>query len=84
MVTAYAVLTAYWKPVEKAIGWLLIPLGQATLYVFIIHVLLIAVVANIPLLQEGHIWLNTAAYAAIIALLWVMIRKRFLFGIIPT
>lgn len=84
LVTAYALLTAYWKPVEKAIGWLLIPLGQATLYVFIIHVLLIAVVANIPLLQEGHIWLNTAAYAAIIVLLWVMVRKRFLFGIIPT
>ncbi|MDR6506848.1 OpgC domain-containing protein [Arthrobacter oryzae] len=84
LVTAYALLTAYWKPIECAVGWLLIPLGQATLYVFIMHVLLIAVVANIPALQQENIWLNTAAYAAIVALLWVMVRTRFLFRIIPT
>lgn len=84
LVTAYALLTAYWKPIERAVGWLLIPLGQATLYVFIMHVVLIAVVANIPALQQGNIWLNTAAYAAIVALLWVMVRTKFLFRIIPT
>lgn len=84
LVTAYALLTAYWNPIERAVGWLLIPLGQATLYVFIMHVVLIAVVANIPALQQGNIWLNTAAYAAIVALLWVMVRTRFLFRIIPT
>ena len=84
LVTAYALLTAYWKPVERAVGWLLIPLGQSTLYVFIMHVVLIAVVANIPALQQGNIWLNTAAYALIVALLWVMVRTRFLFRIIPT
>ncbi|CAN7527279.1 OpgC domain-containing protein [Arthrobacter sp. LjRoot78] len=84
LVTAYALLTAYWKPIERAVGWLLIPLGQATLYVFIMHVVLIAVVANIPALQQGNIWLNTAAYALIVALLWVMVRTRFLFRIIPT
>ena len=84
LVTAYALLTAYWKPIERAVGWLLIPLGQATLYVFIMHVVLIAVVANIPALQQGNIWLNTAAYAAIVALLWVMVRTKFLFRIVPT
>ncbi|MEK0156249.1 OpgC domain-containing protein [Arthrobacter oryzae] len=84
LVTAYALLTAYWKPVERAVGWLLIPLGQSTLYVFIMHVVLIAVVANIPALQQGNIWLNTVAYALIVALLWVMVRTRFLFRIIPT
>ncbi|MEO5318651.1 OpgC domain-containing protein [Arthrobacter sp. CC3] len=84
LVTAYALLTAYWKPIERAVGWLLIPLGQATLYVFIMHVVLIAVVANIPALQQGNIWLNTAAYALIVALLWVMVRTKFLFRVIPT
>jgi hypothetical protein len=63
---------------------LLIPLGRATLYVFIMHVVLIAVVANIPALQQGNIWLNTAGYALIVALLWVMVRTKFLFRIIPT
>jgi hypothetical protein len=84
VVAAYAFLTAYWKPVQRALGWFLIPLGQATLYVFIMHVVLIAVVANIPALQQGNILLNTAAYAVLLGLLWVMVRTRFLFRIIPT
>jgi hypothetical protein len=84
LVTAYALLTAYWKPLERAVGWLLIPLGRATLYVFVMHIVLIAVVSNIPWLQQDNVWLNTAAYAGMVALLWVMVRKRFLFRIIPT
>ncbi len=84
VVAAYAFLTAYWKPVERALGWFLIPLGQATLYVFILHVVLIAVIANIPALRQGDILVNTAAYAAVLGLLWLMVKKRVLFGIIPT
>ncbi|MCQ6269548.1 OpgC domain-containing protein [Pseudarthrobacter sp. R1] len=84
VVAAYAFLTAYWKPVQRALGWFLIPLGRATLYVFIMHVVLIAVVANIPALQQENVLLNTAAYAVVLGLLWVMVRTRFLFRIIPT
>ncbi len=84
VVAAYAFLTAYWKPVERALGWFLIPLGQATLYVFILHVVLIAVIANIPLLRQGDILINTAAYAVVLGLLWLLVKKRVLFGIIPT
>lgn len=84
VVAAYALLTAYWKPVQRAVGWFLIPLGRATLYVFIVHVVLIAVIANIPALQEGRVLFNTAAYVVVLALLWVMVRTRFLFRIIPT
>jgi hypothetical protein len=84
VVAAYAFLTAYWKPVARALGWFLVPLGRATLYVFIIHVVLIAVIANIPVLRQGDIWINTAAYVLVLGLLWVMVRTRFLFRIIPT
>lgn len=84
VVTAYALLSAYWKPLERALGWFLIPLGQATLYVFILHVVLIAVIANIPLLRQGDILINTAAYAVVLGVLWLMVKKRVLFGIIPT
>jgi hypothetical protein len=52
--------------------------------VFILHVVLIAVIANIPALRQGDIWINTAAYALVLGLLWVMVRTRFLFRIIPT
>jgi hypothetical protein len=84
VVAAYAFLTAYWKPVQRALGWFLVPLGRATLYVFIMHVVLIAVIANIPALQQGDVLINTLAYAVVLGLLWVMVRTRFLFRIIPT
>ncbi|WP_309076447.1 OpgC domain-containing protein, partial [Paenarthrobacter sp.] len=83
IITGYALLSAYWKPIERALGWFLIPIGQATLYVFILHVFLILAAANIPALRQEDIWLNTAAYLVILALLWVMVRTRFLFRVIP-
>lgn len=83
VVASYAFLTAYWKPVQRALGWFLIPLGRATLYVFVMHVVLIAVVANVPELRQGDVLINTAAYAVILGLLWIMVRKRFLFRVIP-
>jgi hypothetical protein len=84
VVAAYAFLTAYWKPVQRALGWFLVPLGRATLYVFIMHVVLIAVIANIPALQQGDVLINTVAYVVVLGLLWLMVRTRFLFRIIPT
>jgi hypothetical protein len=83
LITGYALLSAYWKPLERALGWFLVPLGQATLYVFILHVFLILVAANIPALQEGNLWLNSGAYVVVLGLLWVMVRTRFLFRVIP-
>ncbi|MFJ6026621.1 OpgC domain-containing protein [Pseudarthrobacter sp. NPDC092424] len=79
----YAFITAYWKPLDRALGWFLIPLGQATLYVFIMHVFVIMVTANIPALRQGNVWLNTAAYILLLGLLWTMVRARFLFRLIP-
>ncbi len=83
IITGYALLSAYWKPLERALGWFLVPLGQATLYVFILHVFLILAAANIPALRQGDIWLNTAVYVLLLGLLWTMVRTRFLFRIIP-
>ncbi|WP_223981943.1 OpgC domain-containing protein [Arthrobacter sp. NicSoilB8] len=83
IITAYSLLTAYWKLLERALGWFLIPLGQATLYVFIIHVFLILALANIPVLQQGNVWLNTGAYVLVLGLVWTMIKTKFLFRIIP-
>ncbi len=83
VITAYTLLTAYWKLLERALGWFLIPLGQATLYVFIIHVFLILALANVPALQLGNIWLNTGAYVLVLGLVWTMVKTKFLFRIIP-
>jgi hypothetical protein len=83
VVTAFAVLTAFWRPLNAALGWFFIPLGQATLYVFVMHVFFALIAANIPALATGNVWLNTVAYVVILGLLWTMVKTRFLFAVVP-
>jgi hypothetical protein len=87
----YFLLTRFWGPLRKAAGWFLIPLGQASLYVFLVHVVLIAAADQIPGFFEGvpvfswsTIWFNTAVLLAILVSLWAMVKTRFLFRFIPT
>ncbi len=82
VVTAYALLTRFWVPLERALGWFLVPLGQATLYVFLMHVLCVVAVANLPVLTS-NVWLGTLTHAVILAVLWLMVRRRFLFRLVP-
>jgi hypothetical protein len=83
LVVGYAALTAFWRPIHRALGWFLVPLGQATLYVFIMHVLLALVAANIPGLASSGVVVGTLAYVVILGLLWLMVRTRFLFRLVP-
>ncbi|MCS5497103.1 OpgC domain-containing protein [Cnuibacter physcomitrellae] len=83
VVALYALLSAYWRPVNAVVGWFFIPLGQATLYVFVMHVFFALIAANVPVLASGGVWIDTLANAVILALLWVMVRTRFLFRIVP-
>jgi hypothetical protein len=83
LVTLYGLLTAYWKPLNAALGWFLVPLGQATLYVFVLHVFFALLVANVPGLTESRIGWNTVAHVVVLGLLWLMVRRRFLFSVVP-
>ena len=83
VVTGFAVLSAFWRPLNAALGWFFIPLGQATLYVFIIHIFFALSVSNIPVLSTGNVLLNTAVYVVILGLLWGMVKTKFLFKVVP-
>ncbi|MDF9715397.1 OpgC domain-containing protein [Nocardioides sp. ChNu-99] len=83
IIVAYAVLTTMWKPIDKVIGWFWTPLGSSSLYVFIVHVFFVLAVGNIPGLDRGSIWQGTLVHTAVLALIWLMVRKRFLFSVIP-
>jgi hypothetical protein len=83
VVCTYAILTAFWKPINFVIGWLWIPLGQASLYVFVWQVFFALAVASIPGLDRTNALIGTAIHAALIMLVWVMVRKKFLFSVIP-
>ncbi|GAA1147343.1 OpgC domain-containing protein [Nocardioides aquiterrae] len=83
IVVAYAVLTALWKPVNAAVGWFWTPLGAASLYVFVVHVFFVLAIANIPGLDRDSVWQGTVIHTAEILLIWLMVRKKFLFSVIP-
>lgn len=82
-ITAYAILTRFWVPINKALGWFLIPLGQASLYVFFIHVFLLLAVHNTPFLEANDFWVNTLLHIIILAITWVMVKTEFLFRWVP-
>jgi hypothetical protein len=86
-VLIYATLTVCWHPIERALGWLLIPLGQASLYAYAIHLFVIVLAYNVPPYvgseQPGWELHNTIGQALLVLLVWGMVKRKVLFGIIP-
>jgi len=83
VVITYALLTAFWKPIAAATSWLWVPLGQASLYVFIVHVFFVLAVANVPGLDRASWWQGTLIHTAVIAVIWCLVRWKVLFKVIP-
>jgi hypothetical protein len=88
-IVAYTSATYLWVPIKRLAGWLMLPLGQAALYSYIVHFFLIVLVYNLtPLLADlpsgfpGEM-LTPMLQISIVLLLWLLVRKRVLFGIIP-
>ena len=83
LITMYAILTRFWLPISKALGWFFIPLGQASLYVFYIHIFFLLILANTPLPAMKDFWINTMIHASLLLLTWAMVKSKFMFKIIP-
>ena len=82
-ISIYVLLTLYWKPFNRALGWFLIPLGQASLYVFFVHIFLLLLVSNTPFPGYHDFWVNTAIHFVVLTLIWIMVKTQFLFDWIP-
>jgi hypothetical protein len=88
-IVAYTTATYLWVPLRRIVGWLMLPLGQAALYSYIVHFFLILLVYNlapsIALLPWGpsEAVFTPVLQIAVVVLLWVLVRRRVLFGIIP-
>ena len=76
MVTVYLVLTYCWTPLNRLLGWFLIPLGQHSLYTFILHVYVVLLVSQfITFDLWRHAWIeNTLVHAAALGILWLMAK----------
>lgn len=83
----YWLLTRFWRVANRALGWFFIPLGQNSLYVFIVHVYVVLLISNvIPFgfsIPPVNILFNTVVHTIALAVLWLMVRYQVLFGWVP-
>jgi hypothetical protein len=82
-VLAYVVLTRWWGIVEPVCAWFFVPLGQASLYIYLVHPVIALALDQIGALHAGRYALNTVAHIAVLAGLWFLVRHRVLFRWIP-
>jgi len=80
---SYAMLSYFWKPIYKFFGWFFVPIGQASLYVFILHVYICILIANITFFHQGNIYINTLGHTLVLAILWLMVRYKVAYKWIP-
>ena len=74
---AFTLLTLAWMPIRRALGWLLLPLGQQALSAYILHLFVVALAsklrpvlfANLPATATENTWLQLAG----IAFIWTAI-----------
>jgi hypothetical protein len=83
LISLFALLTLAWEPIRRALGWLFIPLGQESLYVFFTHIYLILFIFNTPVPGMNNPYINTAVHIGALLLCWFMVKKQFLFRWLP-
>ena len=73
-----------YQPLRAALGWLLLPLGQASMYVYTMHLLVVYLL--LPLIP-GFFAIPEPFYGfalfGVVLTLWAMVKTRFLFFLIP-
>jgi len=84
LIVLYALLLRV-RPLWRSVAWFLVPFGQATFYVFILHVPLIVLVhaAASELGGRNGVVVNTTLQLVALMLLWCMVKRRVLFSIVP-
>jgi enterochelin esterase-like enzyme len=80
---AFTLLTVMWRPIKRALGWLLLPLGRHALAAFIMHLFLVTIFAKVfPRIASlfGATWdpddpaLATLVQLLGIALIWLAVQ----------
>lgn len=78
----------FWRPLYRATGPLLLTLGQHSLYVFLMHVLVVwlawAARPWLPDVVLDSVGWALAVDAALLGLLWWMTRRRVFFALVPS
>jgi hypothetical protein len=80
----YHLVDWLWTPLRAALGWFLIPIGGAALYIYIVHTVIVYyVLINVPAFNALQGGVLSLAMIGLMLLLWLMVKSRFLFRIVP-
>lgn len=79
--TLYGLVKRFEPSVVKRLGWLLLPLGQHSLYVYIVQAL---VLFPVSARHTHNVFLASAAGLVAVLGIWLLVRGRVLFRVIPT
>jgi enterochelin esterase-like enzyme len=79
----YLLVTEAWRPLRRATGWLLLPLGEHSLYAYAAHVVIaipVALALDALTLPDRYARpLNFVVQIATLLLIWLLVRWRVLF-----
>lgn len=78
---AFALVRRYESTILHWAGWLLLPFGSNSLYVYIVEGALLFVIPYI--LRPSGFLINTGLELLVIALAWLAVHRRFMFRWIP-
>jgi len=82
---AYTVVNLLWVPLYRSLGWLMLPLGQSSLYVYVAHLYVLVVLYNmVPHLS----WIpadaiNISAQTVGLGVCWLQVRYQFASFVVP-
>ena len=78
---AFLIVRHFEKPIVRYTGWLLMPFGTNSLYVYTLHAVLVFFV-HLYFVDTTPFY-NFLITAGVVALIYVGVRTKFLFGVIP-
>lgn len=83
-ILGYYIFMRFEKVIVKYLGWILLPFGSNSLYVYIVHAILLFFAHLImPPQFANNFFLNFIGTTIVLALVWTAVRTKFLFKIIP-
>jgi hypothetical protein len=77
----FIVVKKFENHIVKYSGWLLLPFGTNSLYVYTLHAIIVFFVHLIY--TEGPLYANLFVTVGVVALIYIAIRSKFLMNIIP-
>jgi enterochelin esterase-like enzyme len=79
----FLLVTLFWRPLHRALGWLLMPLGANALFAYTAHIVLLVLLTvallPFPSFNRELRWLNTLIQLGGVLVIWALIQRRLFF-----